>query len=207
MQAKKISSWLVALFCLAAPLSCTSQSPKADAVSEFAAIKSDPYAGLYYYLPATGGLRTEAIVQDGADFKVADLGGKNGDTETFDLGGRLTTCTNRTGAWTCRNVRDELSLPPGTILSPARTLAVMTQLFGGQHLTTGTRVLNGFAMQCLTGASKDEQRTLCLTRRGAIGYSRTVISGQGFTLILAKVTMSVSPGQFLLPATPAAGVS
>ena len=207
MRAKQISPWLVAVFCLAAPLSCTSQSPKADAISEFAAIKSDPYVGVYDYLPAAGGLRTEVIVQDGADFKVADLGGKNRDTESFDLSGHLTTCTNHTGVWTCRNVRSESSLPPGATLSPARTLAVMTRLFGDQHLSRGSRVVDGFQLQCLTGVGKDEQRTLCLTARGVIGYSRTVISGRAFTLILAKVTMSVPPGQFLLPATPTAGVS
>jgi hypothetical protein len=207
MHAKKISSWLVAIFCLAAPLSCTSQSPRVDAVSEFAAIESDPYVGLYDYLPAAGAPRTEVIVQDGANFKVADLGGKNSDTENFDLGGRLTTCTNRTGAWACRNVTNESSLPPGATLSPARTLAVMTRIFGDQHLSRGSRVVNGLRLECLTGADKDQQRTLCLTARGVIGYSRTVISGQAFTLILAKMTMSVPPGQFLLPATPAAGVS
>ena len=206
VRAKKISPWLVAAFCLAALLSCTSQSPKADAVSEFAAIRSYPYVGLYDYLPAAGGPKTEVIVQDGANFKVADLGGKNGDTESFDLGGHLTTCTNRTGAWTCRNVRNESSLPSGATLSPARTLAVMTRAFGDQRLTAGSRVINGFRLQCLTGADKDEQRTLCLTARGVIGYSRTVIGGQAFTLILAKVTMTVPPGQFLLPATPAVGV-
>jgi hypothetical protein len=207
MRAKKMGSWLVAIFCLAAPLSCTSQSPRADAVSEFAAIKSYPYVGLYEYLPAAGGPRTEVIVQDGADFKVADLAGKNSDTENFDLGGRLTTCTNRTGAWTCRNVTSESSLPPGATLSPARTLTVMTRIFGDQHLSKGSRVVNGFPLQCLTGVGKDEQRTLCLTVRGVIGYSRTVINGQAFTLILVKVTMSVPQGQFLLPATPAAGAS
>jgi hypothetical protein len=207
MRAKKISPWLVAILCLAGPLSCTSQSPRADAVSEFAAIKSYPYVGLYEYLPSAGGPRTEVIVQDGADFKVANLGGKNSDAETFDLGGRLTTCTNGTGAWTCRNVRSESFLPPGATLSPARTLAVMTRIFGDQHLIRGSRVVNGFRLECLTGVGKDEQRTLCLTARGVIGYSRTVISGRAFTLILAKVTMSVPPGQFLLPATPAAAVS
>ncbi len=144
-------------------------------------------------------------MQDGANFKVADLGGKNNDTENFDLGGHLTTCTNHTGAWTCRNVRNESSLPPGATLSPARTLAVMTRLFGDQHLSRGSRVVNGLRLQCLTGADKDQQRTLCLTALGVIGYSRTVISGLAFTLILAKVTMSVPPGQFLLPATPAPG--
>jgi hypothetical protein len=206
MQAKKISPWLAAIFCLAAPLSCTSQSPQADAVSEFAAIKPHPYVGLYDYLPATGGPTTEVIVQDGADFKVADLGGKNSATENFDLGGRLMTCINRTGAWSCRNVGNELSLAPGATLSPARTLAVMTRIFGDQQLSKSSQVMNGVRLQCLTGAGKDEQRTLCLTARGVIGYSRTVISGQAFTLILAKVTMSVPPGQFLLPATPAPGV-
>jgi hypothetical protein len=205
MRAKKISSWLMAIFCLAAPLSCTSQSPRADAVAEFAAIKSYPYVGLYDYLPAAAAPRTEVIVQDGANFKVADLGGKNNDTENFDLGGRLTTCTNRTGVWTCRNVTNESSLPPGATLSPVRTLAVMTRIFGDQHLSRDSRVVSGFRLKCLTGADKDQQRTLCLTARGVIGYSRTVISGQAFTLILAKVTMSVPPGQFLLPATPTAG--
>jgi hypothetical protein len=193
------------IFCLAAPLSCTSQSPKADAVSEFAAIKPHPYVGLYDYLPATGGPRTEVIVQDGANFKVADLGGKNKDTESFDLSGRLTICTNHTGTWTCRNVRNESSLPPGATLSPTRTLAIMTRVSGDQQLSTGSRVVNGFRLQCLTGANKDEQRTICLTTLGVIGYSRTVISGHAFTLILAKMTMSVPPGQFLLPATPAPG--
>jgi hypothetical protein len=202
MQPKKISPWLAAIFCLAAPLSCTSQTPKAEAVSEFAAIKPHPYVGLYDYLPATGGPKTEVVVQDGADFKVADLG-KNSATENFDLSGRLTTCTNRTAAWTCRNVRNELSLAPGATLSPSRTLAVMTRIFGDQQLSKSSQVMNGVRLQCLTGAGKDEQRTLCLTTRGVIGYSRTVISGQAFTLILAKVTMSVPPGQFLLPATPA----
>jgi hypothetical protein len=205
MRAKKISSWLMAIFCLAAPLSCTSQSPRADAVAEFAAIKPYPYVGLYDYLPAAAAPRTEVIVQDGANFKVADLGGKNNDTENFDLGGRLTTCTNRTGVWTCRNVTNESSLPPGATLSPVRTLAVMTRIFGDQHLSRDSRKVNGFRLKCLTGADKDQQRTLCLTARGVIGYSRIVISGQAFTLILAKVTMSVPPGQFLLPATPTAG--
>jgi len=206
MRAKKISPWLVTAFCLAALLSCTSQSPQAVAVSEFAAIKSYPYVGLYDYLPSAGGLKTEVIVQDGANFKVADLGGKNNDTESFDLGGHLTTCTDRTGAWTCRNVRNESSLPPGATLSPARTLTVMTRTFGDQHLSTSSRVVDGYRLQCLTGADKDEQQTLCLTTRGVIGYSRMVISGQAYTLILAKVTMTVPPGQFLLPATPAGGV-
>lgn len=207
MRAKKMNAWLVAIFCLATPLSCTAQSPKADAVSEFTAIKSSPYVGLYSYLPTAGRPRTEVIVQDGADFKVADLSGKNSDTETFDLGGRLTTCTNLGGAWACRDVRNESSLPPGATLSPARTLAAMTRIFGDQHLSRSSQVVNGFRLQCLTGADKDEQRTLCLTTRGVIGYSRTVISGQAFTLMLAKVSMSVLPGQFQLPATPPAGIS
>jgi hypothetical protein len=206
MRVKKITPWLIAVFCLAAPLSCTSQSPKADAVAEFAAIKSHPYVGLYDYLPATGGPRTVVIVQDGGNFKVADLGGKNSDAEDFDLGGRLTMCANHTGTWTCRNVRNESSLPLGATLSPTRTLAIMTRTFGDQQLSRGSRAVNGFRLQCLSGANKDEQRTLCLTALGVIGYSHTVIRGQAFTLILAKVTMSVPPGQFLLPATPAPGV-
>ena len=203
MHAKKISLWLVAIFFLAAPLSCTSQPPRA--VSEFAAIRSHPYVGLYDYRPATGGPRTEVIVQAGADFKVADLGGKNSDTESFDLRGHLTTCTNHTGAWACHNVRNESSLPPGATLSPTRTLAVMTRIFGDQHLSSGSRVVNGLRLKCLTGANKNEKRILCLTALGVIGYSRTVIKGRAFTLILAKATMSVPPGQFLLPATPAPG--
>jgi hypothetical protein len=207
MHIKKIAPWLIAGFCLAAAVSCTSQSPKADAVSEFAAIKSHPYVGLYDYLPATGGRRTEVIVQDGANFKVADLAGKNSDTENFDLRGRLTMCTNHTGTWTCHNVSNESSLPLGAALSPARTIAIMSHIFGEQQLSRSSRVVNGFRLQCLAGANKNEQRTICLTALGAIGYSRTVISGQAFTLTLAKVTMSVPPGQFLLPATPAPGVT
>ena len=170
-------------------------------VRDYAALSAPTYVATYALQSGSSSPRTVAVVQDGTNAKVSEINGRT-DTEVFDLHGALTSCTNASATWTCRRIADEAALPAGTVLSPARTLAAFARDFANADVTLSSQVVAGQKLRCATAnaTSRPVRTTLCLTPAGAIGSSTTTSGGATTTLTLMKLTGSVAPGQFLLPA-------
>jgi len=170
-------------------------------VRDYTVLSAPSYVATYALLSGSSSPRTVAVVQDGNNVKVSELAGRT-DTEVFDLHGVLTSCSNGSGTWTCRRIADEASLPPGTVLSPARTLAAFGREFANADVTLSSQVVAGQKVRCATAnaTTRPVRNTLCVTPTGVIGSS-TTSGSTGTTLTLMRLTSSVAPGQFLLPAT------
>jgi hypothetical protein len=170
-------------------------------VRDYSALPAPSYVATYALLSGSSSPRTVAVVQDGNNIKASEIAGHT-DTEVFDLHGVLTSCSNGSGTWTCRRVANEAALPAGTVLSPARTLAAFGRDFANADVTLSSQVVAGQKVRCATAnaTTRPVRKTLCVTPKGVIGSS-TTSGSTGTTLTLMRLTSSVAPGQFLLPAT------
>jgi hypothetical protein len=140
-------------------------------------------------------------VQDGTAFKASDISERGSDVETFDISGRLTSCSNATRKWVCASVAAVEGLPRDTMLSPRRTLGAFTRAFGAAALVSiSGRTIASVRLQCASGRTTKLRETLCLSQDGVIGYLSVAGGGKASTTILTKLTRSVAPGQFVLPA-------
>jgi hypothetical protein len=165
-------------------------------------VKATPsYEAQYQYTGVSSVPSERVVVQTGDAFKVSDLSAGGFDVETFDLDGRLTSCSNATHKWVCARVGGVNALSPDTMLSPRRTLAVFSHAFGPAGLVSiSGRTIAGVKLLCASARTTRLRETLCLSQDGVIGYISVAGGGKASTSILTKLTKSVAPGQFALPA-------
>jgi hypothetical protein len=165
------------------------------------------YVAQYQYVSSSGPAHARVVVQDGSSFKTSDISGRGRDVEVFDTNGRLATCSNASIRWVCTRVASEATLPSNTTLTPMSTLNGFERFFGraGQRISISQRAEAGVSVRCGRGATAGFRETLCLSQAGVIGYMSVVRAGVSWTLTLTKLTMTVAPGQFVLPAPVTAG--